>query len=300
MKLDFISVMDIFMTPTAELADIVLPASTPFERDNVHYSMSPDVYLPPTVLAAPRSIEPLWESKHDVEVFIEILKRVGLDYGGNTVDQHLDLWLKPINLTFEQLKEKGWFTQPQTWKKHEQGLLRPDKKPGFNTPSGKVEFYSKELEELKLDPLPVYKEPPESPVSTPELLESYPLVLTTGLRSPVFYHTQYRQLPWCREIHPEPRVRINPETAERFGIKEGDWVWIESPRGKCKQKALLTMGIDPRVVMAEHGWWFPERQETEHGAWESNINLLIDSEHHDPGFGSTPMRSLLCKIYKAS
>ncbi|MBM2830993.1 MAG: Molybdopterin oxidoreductase [Dehalococcoidia bacterium] len=299
MKLDFISVMDVFMTPTAELADIVLPASTPFERDNLHVPSGPDSYVPPTLCAAPKVIEPLWEARHDVEVFIEVLKRVGLSYGAECVDEYLDVSLKPIGLNFAQLKEMGWVSRPQEWKKYERGLLRPDNKPGFNTPSGKVEFYSRELEKLKLDPLPVHKEPPESPVSTPELLESYPLVLTTGIRSPVFFHTQYRQLPWTREIHSEPRVRINTETAAKFGIENNDWVWIESPRGRCRQRALLTTGMDPRVVLAEHGWWFPESPGAEHGAWEANINLLTDSEHHDPGLGSTPMRSLLCRVYKA-
>ncbi|MFC1968721.1 molybdopterin-dependent oxidoreductase [Chloroflexota bacterium] len=300
MKLDFISVMDIFMTPTAELADIVLPASSPFERDNIHVTVSPDVFLPTTLCAAPKAIEPLWESRHDVEAFIGILKRTGLDHKLDSVEEWLDQALaKSVGLSFEQLKERGWLTPSQSWKKHEQGLLRQDKKEGFNTPSGKVELYSQELEGLGLDPLPVPKEPPESPVSSPELLESYPLVLTTGFRSPVYFHTQYRHLPWCREIHPEPIVRINPETAERFGIKDGDWVYIESPRGRCKQRALLTLGIDASVIMAEHGWWFPERKEADHGVWESNINVLVDSEHADPGFGSTPMRSLLCKIYRA-
>ena len=94
-------------------------------------------------------------------------------------------------------------------------------------------------------------------------------------------------------------MRVNPETAAQFGIKDGDWVYIESPRGRCKQRVLLTLGIDPRVVMTEHDWWFPERPAPEHGAWESNINLLTDSERYDPGLGSTPGRSLLCRIYKA-
>ncbi|MFC1968262.1 molybdopterin dinucleotide binding domain-containing protein [Chloroflexota bacterium] len=79
-------------------------------------------------------------------------------------------------------------------------------------------------------------------------------------------------------------MRINPETAEQFGINHGDWVYIESPRGRCKQRALLTAGIDPRVVMAEHDWWFPERPGPEHGAWESNINVLLKVSTMTPGW----------------
>ncbi len=188
---------------------------------------------------------------------------------------------------------------PQIEKKYERGFMRPDRKPGFNTPSGKAELYSEDLEKLGLDPLPIYKDPPESPLSTPELLESYPLVLGNGERSRTFFHSEYRQNPWHRQIHPEPIVRINPETAQKYGIKDGDWIWIESPRGKCKQKAYLTIGVDPRLVLAEHAWWFPEKPGPEHGVWESNINVLVSGDPpYDPGLGSTPARSMLCKIFK--
>ncbi len=300
MKLEFISVMDIFWTPTTELADIVLPASTPFERDNI-IPLDRWVYAPPTLCALPKVIEPLWESRDDQEAFRDILQRVGLDWKAETNRERINqMCLRSEGISFEALTERSCITSPIRWKRYEQGLLREDKAPGFNTPSGKVELYSKQLEGMGLDPLPLYLEPPESPVSSPEMAESYPLILTTGLRSPVFFHTQYRQLPWLREIHPDPILRLNPETAERFGIKNDDWVYIESPRGRCKQKAVLTIGIDPRVVLAESAWWFPEMPAPEHGAWESNINVLVDSEPpYDPGFGSTPVRSLLCKIYKA-
>ncbi len=301
MKLDFISVMDQFMTPTAELADIVMPNNTPFERDEIH-CVPFKAFAQPFVLAAPRVIDSLWESRSDAEVFIDLCHRLGLDYGANTVTELLDniLLESAVGMSFEEFKERGWYSLPLSWRKYEQGLLAADGALGFNTRSHGIELYSKYLEELGLDPMPVPREPPESPVSSPELAKSYPLVLTTGLRSPVFFHSQYRQLGWLREIHPEPVVRIHPATASKFGIKDGDWVFIESPRGRCQQRAMLTIGIDPRVIMAEHGWWFPEKPAPEHGVWDSNINLLTDSEPpHDPGLGSSPVRSLLCRIYKA-
>ncbi|MFC1906000.1 molybdopterin-dependent oxidoreductase [Chloroflexota bacterium] len=292
-KLEFISVMDHFMTPTAEMADIVLPASTWLERDDIYRRTGPNMY------ASPRVIEPLWESRDDADVFRDILKRVGLDWGFDSVPEMLDYILKPLDMTWDQFKEKGWITAPQRWIKHEQGLMRSDGTPGFNTTSGKIELYSTTLEQLGLDPLPVHKEPPESPVSAPDLAKDYPLVLTTGIRSPVYFHSQYRQLPWLREIHPEPIVRIHPETAEELDIGDGDWIYIESPRGRCKQKAKLTLGIDPRVVLAEHSWWYPEQPGPDHAIWDYNINLLVSSDPpYDPGLASTPARSLLCKVYK--
>jgi len=300
MSLDFISVMDQFMTPTAELADIVLPATTSFERDEV-YGASFSSYPRYIAAAAPKVIEPLWECRNDVDFFADVAKRCGLDFGASTYRELIDnVLLKPRGIDFEEYVKRGWERVPDVWKKHEKGLLRSDGKPGFNTPSKKIELYSAYLESLGMEPLPVHKEPLESPYGDPELAKEYPLVLTTGIRSPVFFHSQYRQLPSLREIHPEPIVRIHPETAANLGIKDGDWVYIESPRDRCKQKAMLTLGIDPRVVLAEHDWWFPEMPAPEHGVWESNINMLTSEEPpYDPGIGSTPTRSLLCKVYKA-
>jgi anaerobic selenocysteine-containing dehydrogenase len=250
--------------------------------------------------AAPKVIEPLWESKDDIEVFIELLKRVGLTYGFNSVRELMDEVVKPLGMHYGEFVEKGWIYVPQRWKKYERGLLRADGKPGFNTPSGKLEVYSWELEKLGFDPLPVHREPPESPISTPKLLETYPLVASTGPRSQAYFHSQYRQVPWLRQIQPEPRVTIHPQTAEKYGIADGDWVWIESPRGRCKQRARLSLGVDPRVVLGQHGWWFPEKPGPEHGMFESNLNVLVSSDPpFDPGFGSTPVRGHLCKIYKA-
>jgi len=301
MSLDFHAVMDHFMTPTAELADIVLPATTPFERDEWH---GPSFSNFPRHIsgAAPKVIEPLYECRDDVEIFAEICEKVGLDFGGKTNREVIDnILLKPRGIDFEELKKRGWEPVPDVWKKYEKGMLRPDKKPGFPTDSGKIEFYSDYLKSLDMDPMPLHKEPDESPYGKKsELLKEYPLVLSTGIRSRVFFHSAYRQLPTLREIHPEPMVRIHPETANDLGIKDGDWIFIESPRGRCKQKAQVTLGIDPRVVLAEHDWWFPEKPAPEHGVWESNINMLTSEDPpYDPGIGSTPTRSLLCKVYKA-
>jgi anaerobic selenocysteine-containing dehydrogenase len=170
---------------------------------------------------------------------------------------------------------------------------------GFSTPSGKVELYSSIMEKLGYDPLPYYEEPPESPISTPDLAKEYPLILTTGARSQYFFHSEYRQIPSLRKRNPDPIVEIHPDTAKQFDIQEGDWAWIESPRGKIKQRTKLTTGIDPRVVNIQHGWWFPEEPGPEHGVWKSNANVLTsDAPPYDPAMGTYQLRALLCKIYK--
>ena len=161
-------------------------------------------------------------------------------------------------------------------------------------------FYILRFENMGLDPLPYYEEPPESPISTPELAKEYPLVLTTGASLWGFFHSEHRQIPEMREINPEPIVEINPETARKYGIKEGDWVWIENSHGKCKQRARLTPTIDS-VVHSQHGWWFPEKPGPEpslFGVWESNINLLVPLGLVGETGYCAPYKSQICKVYK--
>jgi anaerobic selenocysteine-containing dehydrogenase len=104
-----------------------------------------------------------------------------------------------------------------------------------------------------------------------------------------------------REIRPDPLVEIHPETAARHLIEEGDWMWIESPRGRAKQRVRFNDGIDPRVIVAEHGWWFPEKKDRGHGWETANINLLTDNSYEsmDPVMGATNLRVLLCNISRA-
>jgi anaerobic selenocysteine-containing dehydrogenase len=176
---------------------------------------------------------------------------------------------------------------------------RKFEKRGFNTPSGKVELYSSIMEKYGYDPLPYYQEPPESPLSTPELAQDYPLILTTGGRTPYYFQSEYRQIPSLREKHPAPLVEINPKTADELDIRDGDWVWIQTVRGRIKQRARLAKGIHPRVVHIEHGWWFPEEPGPEHGIWNSNANILTNNAPpYDPAMGTYQLRALLCKIYK--
>ena len=146
--------------------------------------------------------------------------------------------------------------------------------------------------------MPKYTELPESPVSKPELLDRFPYILNAGLRTPTFFHSANRNIPWLREIRPDPIVEIHPDTAKKHGIKEGDWVYIESPRGGARERAKLNDGIDPRVIVAEHGWWYPEIKDRGHGWNVSNINMLTDNAHEtmDPAIGATNLRTCLCSI----
>ncbi len=283
-KLEFLAVIDFFMTPTADLADIFLPAGTWLEQNHVADNWKRHGY----VLARQKCVE-IGEAWQDHKIFLELGKRMGQEWW-DTVEDALDYLLEPSGLTWEQFKEKGYLQGEMQYHKYR------DK--GFSTPTRKVELYSTVLEKWGHDPLPKYTEMPESPVSTPDLLDKYPYILNAGLRTPSFFHSANRMLPWSREIRPDPIVEIHPETAERHNIVDGRWVYIESPRGRVKQKAKLNDGIDPSVVVAEHGWWFPEIKEEGHGWDISNINVLTDNRREtvDPVMSSTNLRVCLCNI----
>lgn len=288
-QVEFMVVADFFLTPTAELADIVLPAATWLEMDNTADSWKRSGYI-----FAKRKIVQIGECWQDHKIFNELGKRLGQgEYWRDNVEADLDNVLEPSGITFKQFKEMGYLRGKMEYRKYE--------KNGFSTPTRKVESYSTIMEDLGYDPLPRYREAPESPISTPELAKEYPYILTTGFRSPVFFHSEFRQIPWLRDLHPDPIVEMHPQTAAKHGIKDGDWTFIESPRGRIKQRARLTIGIDPRVVAIEHGWWFPEIKDPGHGWNISNSNILTsnDLKQCDPAMGSNNLRALLCKIYPA-
>jgi anaerobic selenocysteine-containing dehydrogenase len=298
-RLEFNVVVDLFMNPTAvALADIVLPAATMAERDGIRAWWTP-------LNAMEKAIQ-VPECKPDEEICFELARRFNPNLKWKSLYDLFNDFLKPSGLTYEELKEKGWVFPPpghptMPYRRHEKGLLRKDGKPGFNTPTGKVELYSTHYERWGYDPLPFYAEPHLSPYSRPDLAKEYPLILSTGRRSVLYFHAEHRNIKALRELEPDPTIEIHPTTAQSLGIQDGDWVWVESPNGKCKRKARHFTGLDPRVVQASHGWWLPEKKaEDWFGVWEVGINQLIpDGTQAKCGFGGGQYKSILCKIYKA-
>ena len=290
MKLDFMVCADLFMTPTAELADIVLPAAAWPELDQL--AGLPTVAAN-VVLAQQKAVQ-IGECKADEEIFVELARRMKLPVCTESVKSVLDAQLAAggLNITFDELKQKGFIKVPFKYRKYENG--------GFKTPTGKIELYSTRFEQLGYAPLPYYEEPPESPISTPEIAERFPLVLTTGGRISFFFNSEHRQLEKLRKAQRDPVAEIHPETASRFGISNGKWMWIETKRGRMRQKAKVTSGIDPRVIHVQHGWWFPEQPGPEYGVWTSNANLLTNNQPpYDPAMGTYQLRALLCRVAHA-
>jgi len=285
-KIEFCVLVDLFMTPTGQFADIVLPAATWLEQDDVADIMRGWCAQ---VRQKATAVGECWDDK---QILIELAKRMGFGdaFPWKDVPDYCNWVLKETGLTFDEFKEIGILKGEMRYRKYEQ--------EGFSTPSGKFEIYSSVLKGMGYDPLPSYLEPPESPYSSPELADNYPLIAITGCKNLFFFHSEYRQLKSLRKMNPDPLVEINPETAKHLGIKDKDWVWIESLRGKIKQRAKLTPGMHPKVVHAQHGWWFPEKDPPHYGLKEHNANMLLPHEPNDPIFGSEPWKGFLCKVYK--
>jgi anaerobic selenocysteine-containing dehydrogenase len=303
-KLDLMVVSDIFMTPTAmALCDVFLPVSTYAEHDGVvrpHYGLNSCFYG-----AINKAIQ-VGECKSDVEIMIEIGKRMFPESWPfeDAIQYHETYNLPTVGFReWNDFRDASPYQLDEVYRKYEKGLMRFDGEPGFMTSTGRIELYSNAYYGLGDDPLPYYEEPPFSPLSTPELCKEYPLILTTGSRTFVSFHTEHRQIGALRAMHPDPLVEIHPDTANSLGIKNGDWVWIENQVGRCQQRALITETIDPRVVHAEHGWWYPEKEAEEpslYGCWDSNINQLMPHKVLGKmGFGDT-FKNQICKIYKTN
>jgi anaerobic selenocysteine-containing dehydrogenase len=298
-RLDFIAVTELFMTPTAQaLADIVLPGATFAEKEGIRAWWAPLNAINKAISVA--------ECKSDGEICFELAKRLNPSIPWKDLRGFFDYLLRPAQVTYEELSKQG-FKWPEKGHKtlpyyrYLRGVLREDGKQGFNTPTGRIELYSTLMEEWGHDPLPHYEEPWMSPYSCPELAKEYPLILITGGRTIAFFHSEHRQIRSLRQIHPYPEIVIHPQTAEPLRIGEGDWVWVENHLGRCRRKATLSDRIDPKVVSASHGWWFPELgPENWFGVWEANLNLLVPHNTQSRyGFGGGQYKSLLCKVYKA-
>jgi thiosulfate reductase/polysulfide reductase chain A len=279
-----------YLTPSAALADYVFPICSTVETT--------ELWLTPMFcVACPRGVDPLYERRNTYDFWRGLAARLGQNdhWPWETVDDVWDYRLAPVGLTFDQLLEQnGLFGRPQ-YKRYE--------KFGFGTPSGKVELRSRTFEELGCEPLPVYREPPHSPLGDSKLAKSFPLVLISGSRFMPMYHSEQRQIQAARKKRPDPLVTLHPDTAEALDLIEGEWVKVESPQGSIRMRLRLSDTVERRMADADHGWWFPERREEEpvlFGVFESNANILCPdgSEFCSPEIGSWPHSALLCRVKK--
>ncbi|MEM2455204.1 MAG: molybdopterin-dependent oxidoreductase [Candidatus Bathyarchaeia archaeon] len=310
LNLELHVVLEHWMTPTADLADYVLPVAS--KSLEVPY-LSTFEDLTEAFWVGENAVEPLGERHSDYDFWRGLAERLGLSelFPWKNAKELIEYRLASVGLSFDEAVELGLIVSStpgyMPWEDKVYAQIDPKtgKPRGFATVSGRAEIWSTILEELGYDPLPQYEEPYESPLRTPELAKEYPLILTTGGRFRPMFHSENRH--WgigFREQYPWPICDIHHETARELGISNGDWVWIETRRGRILQRARVGPHQHPRVVNVESSWWYPELPSEEpwlHGAFISNANVLTedDPDTCDEKLGSWYLRAYLCKVYKA-
>ena len=304
-NLDLIVVKDFYLSPTAQLADIVLPTADWSERCTYDEELDG-----PFILAFDQAVPAPGECWDDWRFFLEWGKRMNPEQWPWANEKEMVLWrLKEFygfDLTWEEFQAvpvrvvgMGEPGAEPVFKKYEKGLLRPDGQPGFPTVTGKIEFSSPAMAAVGYDPVPDYTEPAESPVSTPELAEEFPLIGSTGHRVYSFFHSAWTNVPAQRYFYPEPFAVVHPDDAARYGVTDGEWMTISSPRGKIISKALVSREAKEGCVFIPRPAWRDECRALGlpgYGWDKANGNVLVPSEPAEPGYGATAMRSFLCKI----
>jgi anaerobic selenocysteine-containing dehydrogenase len=303
--LDFYAHVDLFMTPTAALADIVLPAASCFERESLKIGFEISAEAQSHVQLRQAVVPPPGEARSDTDIVLGLAARLGLGehfWNGDTEAAYRQQ-LGPSGLTLEQLR-----AQPQGLRKplttQHAKYAAPDDKGhprGFPTPSRKVEFWSETFLDHGHPAMPDFAEPPIGPVARADLAASFPLILTCAKPS-LFCQTQHRALPSLRKRALDPEIELNPVTASARGIGNGDWVEVRTPAGGMRARARLSDALDPRVVVGEHGWW-QGCDELGVGECDSfspngtNFNLTVDASIRDPISGTPSHRSNLCEVH---
>ena len=280
-------VMDYYITPTAALADYVLPAACTLERADIQ-----DMHgISNVIVANPKAMEPLYERRDDYFLWKELGIRLnqGKYWQWSTMEEALDFRLQRIGLTFKDLCDAYVYTLDSTYEKY--------KINDFPTPTGKVELYSTIFEKLHYDPLPTFK----YPQGYEKFWEEYPLTLITGTRFMPMYHSELRQINSARKIHPEPIAMINKETADKYRLIDNSWIIAENPFGSAKFRLKIDEIMQNNMIHLEHGWWFPEGEGSLpelFGVFESNCNLLCpdDQAFISQEIGSWPHTALFCRI----
>ncbi|MFO7784591.1 MAG: molybdopterin-containing oxidoreductase family protein [Thermodesulfobacteriota bacterium] len=277
--LDFLVVADLFLTPTAAMADIVLPVATQFEFNDIgHYGIGHGV-----ILARPKVVDPPPGCRPDMEILNELGRRLSPpELWHDDYETFLEDVLAPSGLTYAEFMERGFLKGPEAFGRYVE--------EGFHTPTGKVELKLSTAGKFGVPPLPSFRGLPmeEDP--------DYPLLLTSS-KNRFFLHSSYRWVESLRKRAPEPVLDVHPETAGGFGINDGDEVVIETRHGAITHRARLTDRIMPGVVSAEHGWWFPEDGPGELYGWErSNLNCLTTTERLGREFGTPNIKAIPCRI----
>ncbi len=302
--LDFHVHLDLFMSPTAEQADIVLPVTGAFEAEGLNIGFEVSQEAQSLVQLRVPLVPPVGEARSDIEVIFDLAARLGLGahFFGGDVDAGWAFQLEPSGVTLRQLRdEPAGIHLPLETRHRKHAAVGDDGVPtGFATPTGRIELYAEAFLDVGQPPVPTFTEPALSTRSRPDLADEFPLVLTCA-KVLHFCETQHRQVASLRRHAPYPEVELHPDTASTRGIAEGDWVEITTPKGGVRARAALNGTLAPGVVCGQHGWFEPCEEldlpgYPALGPGSANLNLVLSQTPSDPISGSSPLRAQVCEV----
>jgi anaerobic selenocysteine-containing dehydrogenase len=306
--LDFHVHLDMFMTPTAEQADIVLPVTGAFEAEGLKVGFEVSQEAQALVQLRAPLVPRVGESRSDTEVIFDLATRLGL--GEHFFDGDIDAaWqhqLAPSGVTLPQLRDDPAGVRLPLETRHRK-YAQPGADgvpPGFATSTGRIELYAEDFLDIGQPPAPTFTEPALSPRSRPDLRDEFPLVLTCT-KALYFCETQHRQIATLRRHVPDPQVELHPDTAGARGIAEGDWVEIATHKGRVRARAAFDSTLAPDVVCGQHGWFEPCDElglpgHPPFGPGSANLNLVLSQTPSDPISGSSPLRAQVCEVSRLS
>jgi anaerobic selenocysteine-containing dehydrogenase/ferredoxin-NADP reductase len=305
--LDFHVHVDSFMNPTAMNADIVLPASMPWENDALKIGFEITQEAAETVQFRPRMVEPLGECRADYDIAAELALRLGHGeaFFGGSIRDGWNYQLEPLGVTIDDLLADPAgrrIAQPFSHQKHKK-ICENGEVAGFATPTRRVELYSEKLLDHGYQPAATFDEPAESPTGSAHG-EEFPIVLTTA-KSGWFVHSSHRHVASLRRKSPEASIEIHPALAESCRLDVGSWAIVSTRSGSVRLQVRFNDALDERVAVSEYGWWedcpplgrnSEDPSRSKFGRLSSNINEILSDDARDPVSGSTPLRATLCSI----
>lgn len=297
-KLDFYVHCDLFESPSARYADLLLPMNTPWEREGLRIGFEASERAEQWVQLRQQMVPAQGQSRSDCELVFALAERLGLGehFFGGSLEKGWDHMLAPTGLSVAQLRNRPQGIAVPT-ENRERAFSQRLRGKAFNTPSGLVELYSERLLQHGYAPLPRPLEGQENPV----LEAAFPLLLSSA-KNGYYCHSQHRSLASLRKKAPQPVLEISPQLAGERGIDNGDRVLLSTPQGQARFTARISANLHPAVVLGEHGWWqaceVMGQGELPIGNLGSNFNALISEVRQDPISGSSPLRGARCQVIR--
>ena len=283
-QVETLVVIDLFMTATAQLADVILPATTGFEKTQLNRASirNNPMFLQDAV------IPPVGDSWPDWKIVFALGRRLGFaaEFPWQTAEEAINYQLEPAGVTVEQLRQnsKGLRIEALRYEKF--------REQPFKTPSGKVEFFSSRLAEAGFPGVPFQNGLGGNPISFADRSAEYPLLGISGSRDIRFTNSQFRTIPALLQNGAGCAVDIHPDDAQLQGIAAGDLVQIETPKGAIEMPARLATTVRPGTARIAWGW----------GDYDPrcNLNALTEDDQRGAVTGTSTSRSFMCRLSKLS